>query len=419
MLNITVTNRKSNDKRTYKFSQNTILIGRQQNCDIMLESEAVSRRHAKITLNKNLVEVEDTGSGNGTLVNQVRLKANSRQPLTFGDTIRIDEFEIKCHLDDDGKTETPGAESSKATLAKDNTSTVPESSAPAIKIPAEHFNMTDPDILEIKMIKKVLGALDNDKLPSLTIVSDEFRNKSIHFDDGMDEIVVGRDPDCNFQLNSNVISRRHAVISIKWGGYVVTDLNSKNHTYVNGEKIKEKSIKNGDEIVFGTIKAIFKNPQQFDFGALGQSLIDEKNKTKKLEETSSFQVDDLKPAQDPNAISAAAQMSTESDKSIIKPELDTKPQEPKPAEKKTEDKKDKTKTDGKSVDTDDLNSLMGDKDTPKENQSKQDKNPESKTKSNPIQPPKKSRFTFMEFLLFGFGLLVIAAVIAVLVLLFL
>ncbi len=257
MLNITVTNRNTSEKKRYKFTQNTILIGRQANCDIMLESTTISRRHARILVNKNLIEVEDLGSGNGTIINQSKIKSHDKAIIKPGDTIRIEEFEIV--LDQKDMTDI-------ASITHKS-----------------QVDVTDPDILEIKMIKKVLGAMDQDKHPNITITTAEFKGAKAVFKEGLEELIIGRDEKCDLSLNAAVVSRKHAIVSVKWGGFVVTDLESKNGTFVNGERITEKSIKDGDEIVFGTIKAIFRNPQEFDIAAITRSIESENERRKKEE----------------------------------------------------------------------------------------------------------------------------------------
>lgn len=249
MIKLLVTNRSSGETRQYQFSQNTITFGRQADCDVSLETSGASRKHAVILVTKNLVELEDLGSGNGTTLNQNRLPPKERWPLKTGDKIRIEDIEIDVQI-----------ESATDKVAK--------------------FDSTDPDIIEIKMIKKVLGALDQDKQPCLIVTSEPFANKKAMFDDNMEELVIGRDPECQLFMDSNIVSRRHAIISIKWGGFSITDLSSKNGTFVNGERIQEKMLRDGDEIVFGTLKAYFKNPRELDIDALSRSIVESKDKPK-------------------------------------------------------------------------------------------------------------------------------------------
>lgn len=280
MIKLNVTNRKTNAQKSYQLSQNTITFGRQGDCDVVLEAHGVSRQHAKISMNRNLLEIEDLASGNGTIVNQIKLKSKEKTPIKNGDKIRIEEFEIEILSQDVAKSIAPPlsatlppkpvAKPTQPSPAKPTPEKEPPATAQEFK--ESKFDITDPDIIEIKMIKKVLGALDPDKMPSLTVTSEPFAGKKAIFEEGQEELIIGRDDDCDLSLNTNVISRHHANLSIKWGGYVLTDLDSKNNTFVNGHKIKETTLKDGDEVVFGTIKAVFKNPQEFDIESITETL---------------------------------------------------------------------------------------------------------------------------------------------------
>jgi hypothetical protein len=64
-----------------------------------------------------------------------------------------------------------------------------------------------------------------------------------------DEVVAGREHDCDLVLDEKQVSRQH--IKLKWQDeqWVLEDLSSKNGTWVNGEQLKgERPLKDGDEI---------------------------------------------------------------------------------------------------------------------------------------------------------------------------
>jgi pSer/pThr/pTyr-binding forkhead associated (FHA) protein len=74
-----------------------------------------------------------------------------------------------------------------------------------------------------------------------------------------DVVVLGRSAQVDLPLEDNNASRQHCQVR-KWAGkYVVEDLQSKNGTFVNGEKIvKERELADGDLIALGDTTVVFK-----------------------------------------------------------------------------------------------------------------------------------------------------------------
>jgi len=70
-----------------------------------------------------------------------------------------------------------------------------------------------------------------------------------------DEIVIGRLPECGMQIGSDVVSRRHARITIDSEGFIrLDDLGSDNGTYINGVRLDTagwKILNVGDKIHIG------------------------------------------------------------------------------------------------------------------------------------------------------------------------
>jgi hypothetical protein len=64
------------------------------------------------------------------------------------------------------------------------------------------------------------------------------------------QLKIGRDASCDIILNDNSISRRHAEIFIdEEGNSFITDLSSKNGTFVNGQRIFESVLISVDDVV--------------------------------------------------------------------------------------------------------------------------------------------------------------------------
>ena len=53
------------------------------------------------------------------------------------------------------------------------------------------------------------------------------------------QVIIGREADCQVQINASGISRHHARISYINGQWVIEDLQSANGTFVNGQRIHQ------------------------------------------------------------------------------------------------------------------------------------------------------------------------------------
>jgi transcriptional regulator of acetoin/glycerol metabolism len=68
---------------------------------------------------------------------------------------------------------------------------------------------------------------------------------------GRDELVVGRDADCDVTLDAALISRRHARLRRTGSSWFIEDLESRNGVNLNGEPIQQAAITTGDVIRIG------------------------------------------------------------------------------------------------------------------------------------------------------------------------
>ena len=66
------------------------------------------------------------------------------------------------------------------------------------------------------------------------------------------EIVIGRSSELDMVLVEDMVSRRHAKISVEGGNIFLEDLGSTNGSFVNGEKISRTKLGEGDRILIGT-----------------------------------------------------------------------------------------------------------------------------------------------------------------------
>lgn len=66
--------------------------------------------------------------------------------------------------------------------------------------------------------------------------------------------VLGRLPDCDIQIDSNMVSRKHARVFSKGTDFLIEDLGSGNGTFVNGQKVEQpQTLKTNDRIKLGPV----------------------------------------------------------------------------------------------------------------------------------------------------------------------
>lgn len=71
-------------------------------------------------------------------------------------------------------------------------------------------------------------------------------------DDG--RFTLGRDAGCEFVLDDDGASRRHAEILVSGARIAIRDLQSTNHTYVNGRQIDQAQLVDGDVVGIGSTR---------------------------------------------------------------------------------------------------------------------------------------------------------------------
>ena len=227
---LTVKNRKTGTRSQYRIDQEKILIGRESSCFLQLDNREVSRRHAEILHSGREFFLKDLKSNNKTFLNDLPIPPDEKTLLKPGDLIRVGDFEIRFALPDSAEGDTL-------------------------------FDTTNSDILEVKMLKKLLRSLDHGSAPTLEIAEGPDIGRRFKLEGKSQEVTIGRDPACEFQIDSDVISRKHARVVRKWDAVQIEDLGSRNGVFVNKERVRQKVLKDGDRIYLGTILLMFRNPQ--------------------------------------------------------------------------------------------------------------------------------------------------------------
>ncbi len=89
-------------------------------------------------------------------------------------------------------------------------------------------------------------------MPKLHILSGVLEGKSFDFVE--ERISVGRALDNTIRLEDGTVSHHHANFILEAGEYKLRDLNSTNGTRVNGLRIVESKLHNGDAVRFGSVE---------------------------------------------------------------------------------------------------------------------------------------------------------------------
>ncbi len=84
-------------------------------------------------------------------------------------------------------------------------------------------------------------------------------NAGLVFEVGEAPLVIGRDDRAEIQVLDQGVSRRHAEIFRMGEMYFIRDLESRNGTFVNEDRVKEELLRDGDEVRIGSTILIFED----------------------------------------------------------------------------------------------------------------------------------------------------------------
>jgi ABC-type multidrug transport system ATPase subunit/pSer/pThr/pTyr-binding forkhead associated (FHA) protein len=168
-----------------------LTIGRSRRCDLVIDSESVSRRHAAVTPAGDGFELSDLRSRNGTLLNGEALDRGARA-LASGDTITVGTEELRFVAGEETRVE----------------------DAPAAG--------TEADGEPPRRVELAGG-----------------------------RVAIGRDPANDVTLDDPNVSRFHAEVVARGGTVELRDLGSRNGTRLNGEPVQRAELEAGARIGVG------------------------------------------------------------------------------------------------------------------------------------------------------------------------
>lgn len=88
--------RNDGERRSFSISREMTVIGRRQDCDLMIPLGEISRKHCRIIRDDDTLRIEDLGSSNGTFHNGRRIQ---EAVLSAGDTIQVGPVAFVIQID--------------------------------------------------------------------------------------------------------------------------------------------------------------------------------------------------------------------------------------------------------------------------------------------------------------------------------
>jgi hypothetical protein len=220
--------------QVYDFKQPSIVIGRDEGADVLIDNPSVSRRHAEIRLGDNGWVVEDLGSSNGTFIRGAKIQG--AQTLGLGDEIGFGKFSIVFGKAlGEGEHAAPGAAAAP-------------SRAPAPAAATQGTMHINPH--EVRELLK-----DADRKKRAHLVWESGGERGTHYLSEMPAILIGTDELCDVRVPKG--PKHHVLIVRSTSGTDVRYLATFGSMTVRGEKTERAKLKNGDKVEAGGMTITF------------------------------------------------------------------------------------------------------------------------------------------------------------------
>jgi pSer/pThr/pTyr-binding forkhead associated (FHA) protein len=211
--------------QVYDFKQPSIIIGRDDGVDVLIDNASVSRRHAEIRLGDNGWEVEDLGSSNGTFIGGTKIQGP--HVLGLGDEIGFGKFSIVF-----GKALGEG-EQPKPTVASQAAPRQPTMGG------AQGTMHINPH--EVRELLK-----DSDRKKRAHVLWESGGQSGTHYLSDAPAVLIGTDELCDLQVPK---APKHHVLVIKTeGGCDVRFLATFGSMTVRGRSTKRARLRDGDVV---------------------------------------------------------------------------------------------------------------------------------------------------------------------------
>ncbi len=262
-----------------------ITVGRKPDNDFVIPLPNVSSYHAVLEFQDGRISIEDLNSTNGVFLNGRKL--TEREYISCGDRVAFGsiDFLVECESES-GALTGPSSSASETKQSAEGTVLVDITQIPGIPVNGERsIPGGDTAPVDGKAKQTVLFGKKNVLMPPRLILLDSQMNPTEEFDLEKSEILVGREPENDIQIDDVSISRIHARL-VRTGDkfYSVEDENSTNGLFLRDKQIRQHTLHHGDLIRFGDVSAVYLAPGKlFSFedlkaGKSGSGGVDGKKK---------------------------------------------------------------------------------------------------------------------------------------------
>ncbi|MAY35155.1 MAG: hypothetical protein CMN84_03540 [Spongiibacteraceae bacterium] len=232
---------------------NEFTVGRDAGCTLVLSEPHVSRRHAAFLIKDGKLYLQDTGSANGTFVNDNRINV---VVLKAGDIVRFDaaRYEVvQVDAVSESPTETGGHKPADA-----GTRSGPKAgSAKFDPVKAAEVSEGVVTFERNARVSKPEPAPTPPSAPTASLMVSGGAVVGLRFPLGEGLSRIGRDPACEIRLDARAVSSLHAEVECVDGRWHLRDCDSSNGVLHNGRKITEVELVDGDQLTLGDVELIF------------------------------------------------------------------------------------------------------------------------------------------------------------------
>ncbi|MDQ4079400.1 MAG: FHA domain-containing protein [Gemmatimonadota bacterium] len=227
----------------YPVPETGLDIGRDPNCDVVIAADDVSRWHAQIAPGLLGYQLKDS-STNGVYVNGQRV--HGERWLSVGDTIRVGDVQFRFEAD---------AASYEPSISATDTSDLPRMAATPPREPVETPSPTET----VRLSRRTESAMPEPPLLATLELLSNGVLKGKRFRITRPLIHIGRGAHNDISLPDKSVSGAHAKLQRRGSDWYVVDAESRNGTYVDGERVTgERQLSGACEIRFGGVKALFR-----------------------------------------------------------------------------------------------------------------------------------------------------------------